>query len=118
MDFFTDVVERFQVMESQRADDDIEALRLEFEILNRHTTVIYPERAVSFLCLMQHFFRDVDTGTRNGAMFDGIAAVPSIAAAEIQNALAATVRHHFFEGMPFALRLQALFANGASGCIF
>ena len=99
-------------MEGQRADDDVVGFGLEFEVLDGHAPVFRPEGSVLPVGLFQHFFGRVDAGAGDRAVFDGIAAVPAVSAAEIEYPFAAEVGQHFFQNVPFSGTGQAVDGTG------
>ena len=106
------------IVEGQGAEDQVELALVKIRLLNGAAVVGNARVRRGLAGFFQHFFRKVDSDCLGGALFDGIAAMPAKAAAQIQNLFACQRRKKGFQLPPFPGGGQPLAGAGHIAVFF
>ena len=110
--FRANIRKRFQVMEGKGTDYHVVAFGSVVKIFDSHASIFDLRRVVAFPGFFQHFFGDVDSQGVCCTLLDGVLAMPSEAAPEVEYPFAFEVGKHFLQNVPFACAFKSVLGTG------
>src|SRR5699024_3661235 len=101
----------FYIMKGQGTEHNIKGMPWKLQIFHGCSHISNLFMAVDLFCLTEHLFGKIYAKYLGSTFLYSVSAVPSIAAAQIQDFFICEIRHHLLEFLPLSGTLKTVFRS-------